>query len=113
MLLELICKISYRLRRGKVILHIGRKYLIKEIAALSLKPSQHARDCGVIRSRCDEIKKVLSIKIEMKYSSNKFKSTEAFKQNQGRCSMRECSAQLKLLRKSMEKKLKDSEFEMH
>jgi len=65
MLLELIYKVSYRLKRGKIVLYMDRKSLIKEITAPPLKPSQYTRDCGAIRSRYDKIKKTLSIKIEI------------------------------------------------
>ena len=39
MLLELIYKVSYRLKRGKIVLYMDRKSLIKEITAPPLKPS--------------------------------------------------------------------------
>ena len=91
MLLELIYRLSYRLRRGKVILHIDRKYLIKDATTPLLKPSLHTRDCRAIRSRCNEIKKALNIRIKIKYSSDKIKSADAFDQNRGRHLMRECN----------------------
>ena len=59
MLLELIYKVSFNLRRGKIIIFLDWKHLLREINTESTKPSQYAKDCRAIKSWYDEIKKNL------------------------------------------------------
>ena len=68
MLLELMHRINYRLRRGKVVLRMDRRCLIKDATTPPLKPSQRAKDYEAIRARPDKIKKALDTKIEIRYS---------------------------------------------
>ena len=81
MLLKLIYRISYRLRRGKVVLRIDRRCLIKDATTPPLKPSQCTKDCRAIRARHDEIKKTLDIKIEIRHSSDEIKSNRNMWEN--------------------------------
>ena len=101
-LLELIYKVSVGLRRGKIIMYIDRKSLIKDMTSIGKKASFFVKDCGAIRSRFIEIKEKLEISIEIKYSSKETKCLEEFKDNRGRFLMLECDTQSKLIRKRME-----------
>ena len=53
MLLELIYKIGYKLRRGKIIVFMDRKNLIRYILQDKTKPSQYTQDHSAIKSRYD------------------------------------------------------------
>jgi len=65
MLLELIYKVSVGLRKGKVIIFIDRKHLIKEMTMVNQKASDFVKDCGVIKCRIMEIKAKLNISIKL------------------------------------------------
>ena len=62
---------------------MDRKNLMRGTTSLPWKPSQHAQDCGTIKSRFDEIKKKLDITIVVKYSSTEVKGKEKFQDNRG------------------------------
>ena len=55
MLLELIYKVSYGLKRGKIVIYMDRKKLIKDMTSNSSKASNFAKDYGAIRSRFMQI----------------------------------------------------------
>ena len=90
MLLELIYKVSFGLRRGKIVVYMDRKSLIKDMTSEVNKASEFTKDCGVIRCRFEEIKEKLNIKIIVKYSSKETKCSEEFKDNRGGFLMSEC-----------------------
>jgi len=98
MLLELIYKVSFKLKRGKVIIHIDRRNLIWAMTAVPTKLSQYVQDCRAIKSRFDKIKKKLDIDIIVKYSSKEIKEKEEFKDNRGKFLILECDTQSKLIR---------------
>ena len=102
MLLEMIYKVSVGLRRGKVIIYMDRKRLIKDMISDVKKASEFTKDCGAIRCRFEEIKNKSDISIIVKYSSKKTKGSEEFKDNRGGFLMLECDEQSKLIRKRME-----------
>ena len=102
MLLEMIYKVSVGLRRGKVVVYMDRKSLIKDMISEVKKASEFAKDYGAIRCRFEEIKNKLDITIIVKYSSKETKCSEEFKDNRGGFLMLECDEQLKLIRKRME-----------
>lgn len=81
MLFELVYKVSVGLRRGKVVIYVDRKHLIKEMMMSNQKASDFVKDCGVIKCRIMEIKERLNIKIEMKYSSKDTENSERFEDN--------------------------------
>ena len=56
MLFELICKVSIGLRKGKVVIHVDRKHLIKEMSMVNHKASDFVKDCGAIKTRIMEMK---------------------------------------------------------
>ena len=60
---------------------MDRKKLIKETLTPPIKPSQHTRDCGAIRSRHNKIKKCLNIEIIIKYLLKNVKPTNMFEIN--------------------------------
>ena len=55
MLIENIYKISYKLRKGKIVTWMDRKNLIRHVKGEKIKPNQHTQDCSAIKSRYDEI----------------------------------------------------------
>jgi len=76
MLLKLIYKVSVGLKRGKIVVYMDRRHLIKDMSFRGKKSSQYAKDCGAIKSRFDEIQEKLEISIIVKYSSKEIKSLE-------------------------------------
>ena len=62
---------------------MDNKNLTKHMNDDKIKPSQHTQDCSAIKSRFDEIKKELRIKILIEYSSKEIKKKEHFEQNRG------------------------------
>ena len=108
MLLELIYKVSFGLRRGKIIVYMDRKSLIKDMTSEVNKASEFAKDCGAIRCRFEEIKEKLNVTIIVEYSSKETKCSEEFKDNRSGFLMSECDTQSKLIRKRMETVNKDN-----
>ena len=51
MLLELICKVSIGLRKGKVVIYVDRKHLIKEMSMVNRKASDFVKDCGATKNQ--------------------------------------------------------------
>ena len=97
MLLELIYKVSFKLKRGKVIIHMDRMNLIRAMTAVPIKPSQYAQDYRAIKSRFNKIKKKLVIDITVKYLLREIKEKEEFKDNRERFLILECNTQSKLI----------------
>ena len=108
MLMELIYKISYGLRRGKVVIYMDRRKLVKDMNSNCMKASVFAGDCGAIRSRFLQIKEKLDISIVIKYSSKETKISEQFKDNRGGFLMTEYDVQSKLIRKRIENEEQDN-----
>ena len=71
MLIENIYKISYKLRKGKIIIWMDRKNLIRYTKGEKIKPNQYTQDYSAIKSRFDKIIKELSIEIEIRFSLSK------------------------------------------
>ena len=67
MLIELIFKVSFGLKRGKIVIYIDRRRLIREMTSSTPKASQYTNDYGAIRSRVDEIWNQLEISILIQY----------------------------------------------
>ena len=107
MLLELIFKIGKNLPRGKIIIFMDRKHLIRYMLQGKIKPSQHTQDCSAIKSRYDQIKKELSIEIEIKHASNKIEEGAKYEQNKGGHLMKECDVNSKEIRRSLENETGD------
>ena len=110
MLFELVYKVSVGLRRGKVVIYVDRKHLIKEMMMSNQKASDFVKDCGAIKCRIMEIKDRLNIKIEMKYSSKDIENSERFEDNRGGHLMLECDTQSKLIRRRMENEEEDNKY---
>ena len=108
MLMELIYKISYGLRRGKVVIYMDRRKLVKDMNSNCKKASIFSGDCGAIRSRFLQIKEKLEITIVVKFSNKETKILEQFKDNRGGFLIKECDVQSKLIRKRMENEEQDN-----
>ena len=98
MSLELICKIGYELRRGKIVTFVDRKHLITRMLQGKTKPLQCIQDCSATKSRCNQTKQELSIEIELKYASDEVEEGEKYKNNKGRNLVRECDVNSKTIR---------------
>ena len=110
MLLELIYKVSVGLRKGKIIIFIDRKHLIKEMTMVNQKASDFVKDCGAIKCRIMEIKTKLNISIELQYALKEVKPSERFEDNQGGHLMLECDTQSKLICRRMEIEEEDNKY---
>ena len=71
MLLELTHKVSIRLRRGKIAIHMDRKSLINDVKSEVKKASEFAKDCGAIRCQFKETKEKLDATMIVKCSAKK------------------------------------------
>ena len=110
MLLELIYKVSVGLRKGRVIIYLDRKHLLREVKMANEKASDFVKDCGAIKSRIKEIQSKLDILIQFKYASKEVKITEKFEDNRGGHLMLECDTQSKLTRRRMESEEEDKNY---
>ena len=81
MLLEAICKVGFKLRRGKIATFADCKNFLRFTIAAPQKLSWHAQDYRAIKSQLDEVQKKLIINIEINYSSKEIKDNEQFEHN--------------------------------
>ena len=89
-LIENIYKISYKLRKGKIVTWIDRKNFIRCVKGEKIKSNQYTQDCSAIKSRFNEIIKELNIEIEIRFSRSKIEKNMLFEKDRGAYLMVEC-----------------------
>ena len=90
MLFELIYKVSAGLRKGKVVICVDWKHLMKEMSMGNRKASDFVKDCGAIKNRIMEIKEKLNITINLRHASKEIENGGKFEENRGEHLMLEC-----------------------